>query len=256
MGARRLGVLGSLLVLVAATLAPPAPTASASASSLVSDLHLAREVKQLVTVTSRSWSSTTAAMRVWQRTTDGWRRVRGPVRVSVGWNGFVRAGQRRQGTGTTPAGRFAIRYAFGNRADPGTRMRYREVDRNDMWPYEPRDEATYNIYQPHRARTSRWRADYVERLADYGYEYAYSLVLGFNLPRGVHWSERRRQYVAREPADTRRGGGIFLHVRRRRSTAGCVSAPIDEVRRLVRRLDPAQRPRLVMGPGRWVRERF
>lgn len=254
MGARRLGVLLSSTVLVAAV---AAPGSSASASgSLASDIRVPAGVKQLVTVTSRSWSSTSAGMRVWQRTTDGWRLVRGPVRVALGWSGFVRAGDRQQSSGTTPAGRFAIRYAFGNRADPGTRMRYRRVDHNDMWPYEPRDAATYNIYQPHRAATSHWRADYVERLSDYGDEYAYSLVLGFNLPSGVHWSKKRRQYVAREPADTTRGGGIFLHVKQKRYTAGCVSAPIDQVRWLVRRLDPAQKPRIVMGPGRWVRRRF
>ena len=77
---------------------------------------------------------------------------------------------------------------------------------------EPRDPATYNILQPHKAAGSRWRSGYYERLASYGYEYAYAVVLGFNLPKGVRWSSSRRQYVAREPADTRRGGGIFLHV--------------------------------------------
>ena len=34
-----------------------------------------------------------------------------------------------------------------------------------------------------------------------------SVVLDFNLPRGVRWSSERRQYVARQPADTTRGGG-------------------------------------------------
>ena len=125
-----------------------------------------------------------------------------------------------------------------------------------MWPYEPRDPATYNILQPHQAPTSRWRAGYREVLADYGYEYAYSIVLGFNLPGRVRWSPARRQYVAGAPADTRRGGGIFLHVKQKRYTAGCVSAPIATARWLVRWLDPALQPRIVMGPRSWVVQRF
>ena len=147
--------------------------------------------------------------------------------------------------------------ALANRlTPPELALRYRRLDRSDVWPYEPRDPATYNIFQPHKGSGSRWRPDYYERLASYGYEYAYAVVLGFNLPKGVRWSEKRRQYVAREPADTRRGGGIFLHVQRSRYTAGCVAGPIDDVRWLVRWLDPAQRPRIVMGPTGYVKRRF
>ena len=146
-------------------------------------------------------------------------------------------------------------YAFGTRADPGGPISYRRVDDNDFWPYEPRDPATYNIFQPHKAAGTRWRKGYRERLADYGREYAYSIVLGYNLPRGVHWFRTRQQYVARRPADSTRGGGIFLHVKEKRFTAGCVAAPIRDVRAIVRWLDPSLRPRMVMGPRNWVKRR-
>ena len=81
-------------------------------------------------------------------------------------------------------------------------------------------------------------------------------MLGFNLPRGVHWSAKRQQYVARRTADTRRGGGIFLHVQRSRHTAGCVAGPLRDIRWVVRRLDPAAKPRVVMGPTDWVKRRY
>ncbi len=251
------GRLGALLATVLLPLSLlGAPAAAASPPPLPDDLTLADGVAQLVTVTSAHWSDTRALLRVWRKREDGWHLVHGPVRVRLGWNGWVAAGSRRQDTGTTPAGRFGLRYVFGNRADPGTAMRYRRVDGNDVWPYEPRDPATYNIYQPRRAATSHWRTDFRERLASYPYQYAYAVVIGFNMPGGVHWSKARHQYVARTRADTARGGGIFLHVQRTRYTAGCVAGRLRDIRWVVRRLDPALSPRIVMGPAHWVRRRF
>lgn len=253
----RLGVLITILILLGAALVGGTSTsATAAKGRLPTHLSLDPKVRQLVTVTSTEWSDTRALLRVWRKRKGDWRMVRGPVRVVLGWNGWVPAKKRRQSTGTTPAGNFGMRYAFGNRRDPGTSTRYRRVDRNDVWPYEPRDPATYNIYQGHRARASHWRSDYVERLADYRPDYGYSVVLGFNLPRGVHWSKKRKQRVARKPADTRRGGGIFLHVRDGRYTAGCVAGPRRDIRAIVRWLDPQLKPRIVMGPRNWVVRRF
>lgn len=254
---RTLGTaLTALMLLVAGLVGPTSVSAAAERRPLPTHFSLDADVKQLVTVTSRRWNNTRASMSAWRKRGADWQRVRGPVRVRLGYNGWVPAGKRRQNTGTTPAGSFAMKYAFGNRRDPGTEIRYRHVDRNDIWPYEPRDPATYNIWQPFRAKGSHWRRGYYERLASYGYEYAYGVVLGFNLPGSVHWSEKRRQYVARRSADVRRGGGIFLHVQRSRYTAGCVAGPIRDIRWIVRWLDPDPDPRIVMGPTRFVKRRF
>ena len=254
----RLGVLVTVLALLGTGLFAQSTAAPATAAGreLPSYLSLDSAVKQLVTVTSERWSDTSAQMRVWRKRPGGWKLVRGPVRVSLGWNGWVPAPRRTQSTGTTPAGKFSMRYAFGTRPDPGTELDYRRVDANDFWPYEPRDPATYNIYQPHKASTTRWRSVYAERLADYHDEYAYSIVLGYNIPRGVHWSGARQQWVARKPADTDRGGGIFLHVKKNRYTAGCVSGPIRHIRAVVRWLDPDLEPLIVMGPRAWVKQRY
>ena len=252
--------LGSLFVLLstlaAGLVVTSGPAASASGRPLPSYFTTRAGVRQMVTVTSRGWGSTRGTLTDWRKRDGRWLRVHGPVRVRLGYHGWAPAARRRQNTGTTPAGRFAMRYAFGNRPDPGTAMAYRHVDRDDVWPYEPRDPATYNIYQPAQARTLHWRHDYRERLSAYGYEYAYAVVLGFNLPSGVHWSSRRHQYVARRTADTRRGGGIFLHVQRSRYTAGCVAGPLRDIRWTVRWLDPQAHPQIVMGPRAWLVRRF
>ncbi|MEJ7741376.1 MAG: L,D-transpeptidase family protein [Nocardioidaceae bacterium] len=212
------------------------------------------KVKQMITVSS-------ATVRLDQRHAQGlatrsakgeWVMARGPIPVVLGYNGWVKAMKRRQSTGTTPAGRFRLPYAFGNSADPGARLPYRHVDGNDYWPYEPRDPATYNVFQAHKAVKTRWRAGYAERLASYGEQYAYALVVGFNLPSGVHYSRQRRQWVARHRADTSRGGGIFLHVRGDGLTAGCVAMNRRDMRWLVRWVRPGADARLVMGPHDYI----
>jgi L,D-peptidoglycan transpeptidase YkuD (ErfK/YbiS/YcfS/YnhG family) len=206
------------------------------------------DARQVVVVTARSWDSSTAVLRAWQRTSDGsWRLRIGPVRARVGYNGFVPADERRQSTGTSPAGTFAIVSSFGNGPDPGTALPYRAVDRSDWWTYDPRDPGTYNMLQPRRVRSSRWRTSWAEDLSGYGGQYRYVAVLDFNLPGGVHRAADG-QRVADEPADTRRGGGIFLHVSGPGATAGCVSIPRDSMRRVLRWLDPVAGPVLVMGP--------
>ena len=228
-------------------------SAAHARGTLAGQIGAPKRVKQMVTVTSRSWSSTTATLKAWRRDANGrWRSVHGPVAVRLGYHGWVKAAQRRQSTGTTPAGRFRMPYAFGRLANPGAHLNYRHFDRNDWWPYEPRDPATYNVWQWHKARTTRWRADKSEHLWDYYNQYAYGVVVGFNLPSGIRYSHRKRQWVADHRADTRRGGGIFLHVNGTGSTAGCVSMTRVQMRWLVRWLRPAGHPQLVMGPYSYV----
>jgi L,D-peptidoglycan transpeptidase YkuD (ErfK/YbiS/YcfS/YnhG family) len=205
------------------------------------------QARQVVVVTSRGWSSSFARLRAYERRMDGsWRRRLGPVPARLGRNGFAPADRRRQGSATTPAGTFAVRWAFGTWADPGTRLSYRRVDADDWWPYDPRDPATYNVWQPHRSRSSDWRRSWAEDLSSYGRQYRYAAVLDFNLPRRVRAAAGER--LAGSPADTERGGGIFLHVERPGATTGCVSVAQREMRALLRWLDPANDPVVVMGP--------
>ncbi len=135
---------------------------------------------------------------------------------------------------------------------PARGIPYRRVDGNDWWPYEPRDPATYNVYQTHRAARTDWRPTFAEHLDSFTTQYQYAIEVGFNLPGGVHYSPARRQLVATRQADTRRGGGIFLHVRGAGLTAGCVAMDRVDLRWLLTWLRPTAHPRLVMGPHSYI----
>jgi L,D-peptidoglycan transpeptidase YkuD (ErfK/YbiS/YcfS/YnhG family) len=239
-------------LLAAAVLAGPLSAGPVTAAP-VPAYHPSRlthlgDARQVVVVTSRSWTSSRAVLRAWERDADGaWRLRVGATAARVGRNGFVLADQRRQSSGTSPAGTFAVRSAFGNGADPGTALPYRVADGNDWWTYDPRDPATYNVLQVRRVASARWRPTWAEDLSAYGGQYRYVAVLDFNLPGGVHRTTDG-QRVAAEPADTRLGGGIFLHVSGPGATSGCVSVPRTVMRSVLRWLDPAAHPVLVMGP--------
>jgi L,D-peptidoglycan transpeptidase YkuD (ErfK/YbiS/YcfS/YnhG family) len=211
------------------------------------------KVRQLITVTSRDWNDTWAHLRFWHRKPGGqWRPAGQPIPARVGYGGWARALRRVQSTGTTPAGRFRIRYAFGSLPDPGTPLRYDRFDRTDWWPYEPHDPATYNVFQYAKAPQTRWRPDYAERLWRYRQQYGYAVVIGFNLPSGISYSPKRHQWVAQRRSDVSRGGGIFLHVHNGNATAGCIAINKDSLRSILHRLRPARHPRIVMGPRSYV----
>jgi L,D-peptidoglycan transpeptidase YkuD (ErfK/YbiS/YcfS/YnhG family) len=204
---------------------------------------------QVLVVRSKGWSTTHATLVAWQRGSDGtWHRVLAPVPARLGWNGFAWASRRVQSSGETPAGTFRLLRGFGIARPAGALLPYLVVDHNDWWPYDPRDPKTYNVLQTSRPEAAHWRRSWAEHLATYRTQYRFAVVLDYNLPSGVH--QVGQQWVAGQPANTHKGGGIFLHVNGKGATAGCVSVPRQVMRTILQWLDPADSPRIVMGPDR------
>lgn len=236
-------------LIIACTVAATAVTLPASASkpSLPERLTHLGDARQVIVVTSETWNTSYARLQVWQQTSSGdWQRKLGPVRARIGWSGFRREANRLQNTGRTPAGTFGLIRGFGLAEPNGVSLPYRKVDPNDWWPYDPTDPKTYNVQQFHRSKHSKWRRDWAENLHSYRTQYRYAVVLDYNLPSGI--VVRNGERVATQPANTAKGGGIFLHVNGSGATAGCVSVSRDRMRRILRWLNPADNPVIVMGP--------
>ncbi len=228
----------------------PATSATAAEQPAYHPSRLAHVAKadQVVVVTASSWSTSHATLRAYERSNDGgWRQVIRATPARLGWSGLAPAADRRQGTGKTPAGTFGIPSAFGRLPDPGTELPYRQFDRNDAWTYNPRRPATYNVFQ---TVDTSWRTygSYVERLWSYGKQYRYVAVMDYNLPKGT--IARGPDGVRRttRPANTKAGGGIFLHVTNGTATAGCIAIPQTVMREVLAWLDPASNPVIVVGP--------
>jgi len=244
---RLLLVVVALVVAAAATSTVTVP-AEAARAPLPDRLSHLGDSRQVVVVTAADWSTSHARLQAWQLGHDGlWRRVMEPVHARIGWNGFALAANRKQGSGETPAGTFRLLRGFGLDEPAGVDLPYQVLDANDWWPYDPKDAATYNVFQLRRVPDAHWRTTWAEDLHSFRRQYRFAVVLNYNLPSGIHRVDGQR--VATVPADTSKGGGIFLHVKVDGPTAGCVAVSRPNMRHLLRWLDPADNPVIVMGPA-------
>jgi L,D-peptidoglycan transpeptidase YkuD (ErfK/YbiS/YcfS/YnhG family) len=207
--------------------------------------------RQVVVVTASTWKTSYATVRTYSLSSSGWHRQFKKKSARIGTHGFAHFGERRQDSGETPAGTYGLLRAFGAATDAGTALPYRQFDRNDWWPYDPRDPRTYNVEQYHgRSAATRWRKSWAEHLWHFQGQYEYAVVLDYNLPSGLYASGNQR--FASSTADTRAGGGIFLHVNGPGSTAGCVSVSRKAMRKILRWLNPTQHPVIVMAPTKAI----
>ncbi len=209
-------------------------------------------VRQLVTVTAGRWKAQRGTAVAWQRRGRTWRVVRGPVTVRLGESGMTPTPPRVRGA--TPAGAHRLVHALGTRPAPRTRLRYRELGVRNRLPQDRRSTGTYNVLQPFRSQRAAWRPGREVVFADHPGSFARGLVLDFNRPRRTSWSARRRQWVARVPADVRRGS-LLLHTGRRVPGQGWVSMPTRDLTWLIRWADPAeQATTVVVGTPRYLRD--
>jgi L,D-peptidoglycan transpeptidase YkuD (ErfK/YbiS/YcfS/YnhG family) len=176
-----------------------------------------------------------ARVTFWKLTGTGWRARFSSDDGRIGYGGLVRGTRRVQGAGATPLGTYGLPWAFGmEKADPGWRVRYRQVESGDFW-VQDNESLHYNRYRNQSQGGFRWwlpssDENSSERLTDFRHQYRIAVVTDFNQAQVRH-----------------RGAGIFLHVNGAGATAGCVSAPGTFMDRLMRALDPERVPVIAVG---------
>jgi len=237
----------AVLAISASTLLATAPAAQAAPDAFdPSSLAGIGGSSQVIVVTAANTRTSYATLRAYEKGPDGtWTTVLDATPARLGYSGSVKGSARRQGTGKTPIGTFAIVTTFGRLADPGTRMPYVKFDRNDAWTYNPRSPSTYNLFQ---TADRSWRSfgEYVEWLWSYGSQYNYVAALDYNLPKGEVRTGADGIRRAENPANTSKGGGIFLHVSNGKVTAGCIAIPQAQMAKVMRWIDPDKQPVVVV----------
>ncbi|MFD5813280.1 L,D-transpeptidase family protein [Streptomyces sp. NPDC127038] len=197
----------------------PAPTASRTAPERLPGLGagtlaaIPPRTRQAVVVTGRGRNSSRSTAVLYERTKAGWRA--GPTMPAhnalKGWTDHHRAGDLR-----SPIGVFTLTDAGGLLPDPGTRLPY---DRSGAF-------------------TSPGTGFEGEPLAG---SFDYVVAVDYNRRPGTTPLDWTR------PMGAARGGGIWLHVDHGGPTHGCVGLREDDLVKLMRALDPALHPVVVMG---------
>lgn len=181
--------------------------------------------QQIVAVDASGYGTSYATLTAWQRGASGWQEVFGPWTARVGRNGFAPIGAKREGDGRTPSGAYGFSFFFGRLANPGVHYEYRSIP--GSWIVWDDDSASpnYNLWIDTHAQSAGANPEPM-----YVSAYDYGAVIAYN--------------TARTPG---LGSAIFFHVSDGSSTAGCVALPVSELVSVLRWLDPARSPRIIMG---------
>lgn len=206
----KLWVLG-LICAVLLSLASAAPAEAASTA-------------QWIVVGVSAADATTGSLTAYQRFGQQWKVVLGPIPAKVG---AVGVGAPADGVHRTPVGTFGFDQAFGRQPNPGTKMPYFQTTNQDWWD-EDAQSPTYNTH----VRGPDSPSSIAENLYDSGPVYDYAVNIAVN-PQRI-------------PG---RVSGIFLHVTDGSPTWGCVAIGRDEMRAVLKWLDPAASPRITIGVG-------
>ncbi len=225
-----LGGIGACASLPAGAALPvaarvPAPATRPAATGMpAAGGPKASGVKQRITVTAPSPSSTYATFTAYRRSGGRWVRAFGPWTARVGYNGVAGPGAKREGDGRTPSGTFGFQFFFGVRPNPGVAFSYRRARHYDVWDDDP-SSSLYNEWVDQRHRDPGASPEPMDQVPVYDY----GAVIGYN--------------TGRVPG---RGSAIFLHVGNGSDTAGCVSLPKPELLKVLRWLRPADHPRIAI----------
>ncbi|MFF5225662.1 L,D-transpeptidase [Dactylosporangium sp. NPDC000521] len=206
----------------------PAPSKTAAAAAAANDASrlktLPAGTTQVVIVQAASASATTASLQAYAKTGGAWQPALPAMTARIGANGF--SGAKHEGDKTTPTGVFGFDGTmYGIAANPGVKYGYHRVVQDDWWD-ENSDSPGYNTF--HHGANPGGPSEPLWQISP---QYNHFAVIRYNMP-----------------ATPGRGSGIFLHVAIGNPTLGCVALPSGDLVALLRWLNPAANPRIVLSP--------
>ncbi|MFI6693566.1 L,D-transpeptidase family protein [Streptomyces sp. NPDC050433] len=177
--------------------------------------QIPKDSRQAVVVTGDAPDSNRATLVLYERDpVEGWRSVGDPWPARNALKGWT--DDHRQGDLQSPIGVFGLTDAGGMLPDPGTELPY------DRGP----------------AFTVSGTGFDGEPLAG---SFDHVVAINYNREPGTTPLDWTR------PLGEDKGGGIWIHVDHGGPTQGCVSLPMPRMKDLLRWLDPAKHPQVVMG---------
>ncbi|MCF0147089.1 MAG: hypothetical protein HUJ77_01690 [Clostridium sp.] len=179
---------------------------------------------QIITVVSKGGSY--GELVFWEKDNNGNWSLVDKVSARLGQNGMKSASEVYEMDKSTPTGIYSLTEAFGINADPGSSIRYRQLDGTEYWIDDVNSEY-YNTMQ-FGEPNGRWNS--AEKLIEFQGYYNYSLVIDYN----------------RWPVIPGKSSAIFLHCDLGTYTYGCVAIPQENLVNIINRLDPEKDPFIIM----------
>lgn len=205
-------------------------TAPACNSNLADQLASTDQATQLIIVDASTYATTSATLSVWQREGSCWVAVFGPWTAHIGANGF--SDHHVEGDDTTPTGAYGIgAVIYGNVPNPGVQYPYQQLVCGDWWDEDP-NSPEYNTFQYVPCGETPSFGGYSEALWEETNVYPSFAVIDYNI----------------SPVVAGAGSAIFMAANLGSPTEGCVGLPVDELDQLLRWLNPAAFPLVVLGP--------
>ncbi|MBP9853773.1 MAG: L,D-transpeptidase family protein [Candidatus Omnitrophica bacterium] len=176
------------------------------------------DIRQVILVTVDKSSDVNASISLWRKSSEDSKEVWSqfnsePIPAVVGRNGLAPAGQKREGDGRTPTGKYEIYRSFGYDEVIKTGLEYRQATALDFWIDDPKS-VWYNQWVSGRIPSVSY-----EKLRREDDLYKYAIIIEYNT----------------DPVISGNGSAIFMHVWKGagQSTAGCVAmAEMDMVKLL------------------------
>jgi len=182
---------------------------------------------QLVVVKHHAIPSETVDVYALEKKGTAWTNALAPMPAVTGRNGFAADADKREGDGKTPVGIYPLGLAFGYAASAEFKMPYRQMTAQDIWVDDP-DSPDYNKLKKRGETRARSFEDMV--LPDHRYKYG--IVVEYNI----------------NPVIPGRGSAIFIHIWKddKTATSGCVALSEENILKLIRWLDPARKPLILL----------
>jgi L,D-peptidoglycan transpeptidase YkuD (ErfK/YbiS/YcfS/YnhG family) len=226
-----------------ATTAPPttrprvATTAPACPANLAAQLASTGAASQLITVDAPVPSTTSATLTAWQRSGQCWIVAGGPWSARLGYNGI--SDHHNEGDGTTPSGAYGIGpVVYGLGPNPGVRYAYHPIVCGDWWDEDP-TSPQYNTFQHVTCDAQPHFGGNSERL--------------WTQPVATAYQNFAFIEYNTSPVVPGRGSAVFLHDDVGGPTNGCISLAPSALATVLRWLQPANGPLVVIGDDAEIR---
>jgi len=190
----------------------------------ISNTVASKNSSQIITVVSKGGSY--GELVFWEKDNSGKWELIDKVSARLGQNGMRSASEVYEMDKCIPTGIYSLTEAFGINADPGAKIRYRQLNGTEYWV----DDVNSDYYNTMQFGEPNGRWNSAEKLIDFPGYYNYSLVIDYN----------------RWPVIPGKSSAIFLHCDIGSYTYGCVAIPEQNLVNIIRRLDPEKDPFIIM----------